>query len=274
MPAHVYPVPRRVRYGDLWQLGRHRLLCGDSADPVQVARLIAGEKAALTITSPPYNLGKSTMLAGSAYLRDSEYLGQSDRRSPAEYLDLLCAATSAALAVSETVILNLQLLAGNKIAFTEFLYRFRNHLADIAVWDKGHAAPAMAKNVMTNRFEFLLFFSARQRGTAATRTIHTADFRGTVANVYQGPPQRHNPYFSVHAATFPLHLPLWLMETFDSRRGTVFDPFLGTGTTLMDAEQTGRKCFGIEIDPMYCDIILDRFVSVTEKNALSRIDRR
>ena len=63
----------------------------------------------------------------------------------------------------------------------------------------------------------------------------------------------------VHAATFPLHLPLWLMQTFDSAAGAVFDPFLGTGTTLMACEQLGRTCYGMEIEPAYCDLVLQRW---------------
>jgi DNA modification methylase len=121
----------------------------------------------------------------------------------------------------------------------------------------------MGRNIFTSQFEFLLFFSSRKRGGSATRTIHTSDFRGTVSNVYRGVQQRHNAYYKLHAATFPMHLPIWLMETFDKEKGIVFDPFLGTGTTLIAAEQTGRTCFGLEIDPLYCNAILHRFEQET-----------
>ncbi|MCX6377863.1 MAG: site-specific DNA-methyltransferase [Armatimonadetes bacterium] len=172
-------------------------------------------------------------------------------------------ATRNALEVSETVIVNLQMLSGNKLAFLEYLYALRQSLADIAIWDKLNTTPAMGRNIFNSQFEFLLFFSSRKRGKNATRTIHTADFRGRVSNVYRGVPQRHNAYYKFHAATFPTHLPRWLMQTVDSKRGVVFDPFIGTGTTLMVAEEIERRCFGIEIDPLYCDIVLHRFEEAT-----------
>ena len=256
-------IPRRVRQGELWQLGRHRLLCGDSKDKEQVACLIQGARATLTITSPPYNLGKSAILAENRYLKESRYLNSSDKRTTSEYLALLETITRNALEVSETVIVNLQMLAGNKLAFLEYLYLLRHSLADIAIWDKQIFPPLIGRNILSNQYEFLLFFSSRKRGKNATRTIHTANFRGRVSNVYQGKPQRRNAYHRYHAATFPPHLPKWLMETFDSKQGVIFDPFVGTGTTIMVAEETGRRCFGMDIDPLYCDIVLHRFEDAT-----------
>ncbi len=266
-------IPRRVKTGELWQLGKHRILCGDSRDMEQVARLMQGERATLTITSPPYNLGKSALLAENRYLKESRYLNSTDKRTTFEYLALLETITRNALEVSETVIVNLQMLAGNKLAFLEYLYLLRHNLADIAIWDKQIFPPLIGKNILSNQYEFLLFFSSRKRGKNATRTIHTANFRGRVSNVYQGKPQRHNAYHKYHAATFPTHLPKWLMETFDSKRGIIFDPFMGTGTTLMVAEETGRRCFGMEIDPLYCDIIFHRFEAMAGQSA-SLIERR
>ncbi len=137
---------------------------------------------------------------------------------------------------------------------------FRHHLIDTAIWHKGAGLPAAARNVLNSRFEYLLLFSPQEN---PSRAVPTADFRGTVSNVYAGPPQRHNRYAHLHRTTFPLHLPLWLMETFDAAGGTVYDPFLGTGTTLLAAEDLGRFCLGMEIEPCYCDLILARWEKAT-----------
>ncbi len=258
----------RVKLGDVWQLGRHRLLCGDSSDANQVARLMQDERARLTITSPPYNLGHSASLAANVTLRGSRYV-HGDSRGREEYVALLTGVTLNALAVSDIVVVDVQMLAGNKVALLEWLYGCREQVIDVAIWDKGNAAPAMAKNVLNSRFEFLIFLTNRRSKGATPRTIFTADFRGTVSNVYARSGQKRNPYFHVHAATFPIHLPLWIMQTFDSdkRAGVVFDPFLGTGTTLLAAEQLGRVCYGMEIEPSYCDIVIQRWEQATGKRA-------
>ena len=225
------------------------------------------ERAKLTITSPPYNLGHSALLGGNRFLGGSKYVSEDQRTRP-EYVELLTSVIGNALTVSEVVIINMQMLSGNKVAVLEWLHRFREQLIDMAVWDKGHTAPAMAHNVMNSRFEFLIFLTMRTSKGKTSRTLFTADFRGTVDNVYQGRPQKRNPFFHRHAATFPLHLPMWLMSTFDCQHGTVLDPFIGTGTTLLAAQQLGRRCFGMEIEPTYCDIALEHWEQITRHQAV------
>lgn len=119
----------------------------------------------------------------------------------------------------------------------------------------------------TSRFEYLLFFTLQKRKGITSRAIPTADFRGTVDNIYQAPFQRHNPYPHLHGATFPLHLPLWLMQTFDATAGSGYDPFLGTGTTLIAAEELGRCSFGLEIEPAYCEVVLERWERLSGQRA-------
>lgn len=253
---------RVVRPGDLWQIGKQRLLCRDSTDTAQILFAMQGERVQLTITSPPYNLGHSASLNRMSY-GGSRYRSDTDARSLTDYLHLLIEATKNALLVSEVVIINVQLLSGNKIAVLEYLYYFRHQLIDIVVWDKGSAPPAMTRNVLNSQFEWLLFFTSHQSKGKTPRTIPTADFRGIVANVYKAPSQRGNRYYKVHAATFPLHLPLWLLPIFDAAAGNVLDPFCGTGTTLIATERLQRAAIGIEIDPLYCALTLERLEAET-----------
>ena len=97
---------------------------------------MAGERARLAITSPPYNLGHSASLATNVTLRGSRYV-HGDRRGREEYVALLTSVTSNALAVSDIVVVDVQMLAGNKVALLEWLHGFREQVVDIAVWDKG-----------------------------------------------------------------------------------------------------------------------------------------
>jgi len=140
---------RRVKRGDLWQLGSHRLLCGDCTDAGQVARLMDGERASLTITSPPYNIGKRSFPhTGKSQTLAQKYLYFPDKLPEQQYLHLLTAFTDNALEVSEVVIVNLQQLSGNKVAVTEYLYHFRKHLIDVAIWDKDSTRPVITRNVL------------------------------------------------------------------------------------------------------------------------------
>lgn len=248
----------QVEPGQLWALGDHRLICGDCTDPATVARVMGGERAALCFTSPPYNAGKTPTEEKLGLER--KYKDYTDDLSGNDYLSLLGGFTSCALGCCEYALVNLQMLSGNKRAFVDYLYSYRDHLADVAIWDKQHAQPAMAENVLNSRFEFLLFLNSK---TPATRAL-PGSFRGTVDNVYSGSPQRSNVVKSaVHSATMPLDLPVWALENFTGQGATVYEPFSGSGTTLIACEQLGRKCRAVEISPGYVAVALQRWADAT-----------
>jgi DNA modification methylase len=240
--------------GDLFEIGGHRLLCGDSTDSDAVAKLMNGEKADISFTSPPYNAGKSEALSGNTHTTDNKYNEYNDNQSKDNYLDLLIGFTNNALLFSEYLICNIQSLAGNKIALIEYLNEYKNQFIDVAIWDKGHGAPAMAENVMTSAWEYMFFISSKEN---ASRAIPKANFRGTIPNIYRGKPNRNNEFSHVHAATFPIDLPEWVLQ-FTKERNIVLDQFCGTGTTMVASHQLNRKCYGMELDPKYCQVIVDR----------------
>ncbi len=240
--------------GDLFEIGEHRLLCEDSTDSDAVARLMDGQKADIAFTSPPYNAGKSESLSGNTHTTDNKYNEYNDNQTHSDYLDLLIGFTNNALINAEYLICNIQSLAGNKVALIDYLYQYKNNFIDVAIWDKGHGAPAMAENVMTSAWEYMFFISSKEN---ATRAIPNAGFRGTVPNIYRGKPQRNNEFSNVHAATFPIDLPEWALQ-FTKQGDIILDQFIGTGTTMVASHQLKRKCFGMELDPKYCQVIVDR----------------
>ena len=240
--------------GDLFEIGEHRLLCGDSTDSDQVAKLMNGQKADLSFSSPPYNAGKSEALSGNTHTIDNKYNEYNDNQTKDNYLDLLIGFTNNALLNSNYLICNIQSLAGNKIALIEYLNEYKDNFIDVAIWDKGHGAPAMAENVMTSAWEYMFFISSKDK---ASRAIPNANFRGTIPNIYRGKPNRNNEFSSVHAATFPIDLPEWALQ-FTKEGNIILDQFCGTGTTMVASHQLKRKCYGMELDPKYCQVIVDR----------------
>jgi len=253
-----YEIPNEITtdivLGDLFEIGEHRLLCGDSTDSDQLSKLMNGQKANLSFTSPPYNAGKSEMLSGNTHTTDNKYNEYNDNQKQSDYLDLLVGFTNNALLFSDYLICNIQSLAGNKIALIEYLNQYKNNFIDVAIWDKGHGAPAMAENVLTSAWEYMFFISSKKN---ASRAIPNANFRGTVPNIYRGAPNRNNEFSNVHAATFPIDLPEWALQ-FTKEKNIVLDQFLGTGTTMIASHQLKRKCYGMELDPKYCQVIIDR----------------
>jgi DNA modification methylase len=253
-----YEAPSEIKtdivLGDLIEIGQHRLMCGDSTDSDAIAKLMDGKRAAMAFTSPPYNAGKSEALSGNTHSGDNKYNEYNDNQSKSQYLDLLIGFTNNAIANAEYLICNIQTLAGNKIALIEYLYQYKDNFIDVAIWDKGHGAPQMAANVMNSAWEYMFFISSKEK---ASRAIPGAKFKGNVPNIYRGKPQRNNEFSSVHAATFPIDLPEWGMQ-FTKVGDIVLDQFIGTGTTMVAAHQLNRKCFGMELDPKYCQVIVDR----------------
>ena len=252
--------------GDLYEIGEHRLLCGDSTNSDSVAKLMNGEKAILSFTSPPYNAGKSEMLSGNTHTTDNKYNEYNDNQKQSDYLDLLVGFTNNALLFSEYLICNIQSLAGNKIALIEYLNEYKNNFIDVAIWDKGHGAPAMAENVLTSAWEYMFFISSKEN---ASRAIPNANFRGTVPNIYRGAPNRNNEFSNVHAATFPIDLPEWALQ-FTKEGNIILDQFLGTGTTMVASHQLKRKCYGMELDAKYCDVIVNRMIKLDDTLKIKR----
>ena len=259
------PAKPITKSGELILLGDHRLLCGDSTIADDVARLMDGNKADLCFTSPPYALGENVSLSNNVAMKKKGNAYNDHEDTSGDWSKLMDAFFLVSKsAVANCWVINVQPLAGNKRNLIHFIDKNTKHLVDIATWDKTHSQPSMASGVLNSQFEWLIIFS---KTTDATRTVPLSSWRGTVANIYSGPPQRNNESSSVHAATMPIHLPCWVMSTLCDDAKSTYDPFLGTGTTLIAAEQLGRKCYGVEIDPAYCDVIVQRWENLTGEKA-------
>ena len=245
--------------------GRHRLLCGDSTNGGDVALLMDGQKASLGFTSPPYNAGDNS-LGGNKNRVDSKYIGVSDDKPAQEYLRLLVDFTTMALSFCQTVVVNLQSLAGNKTTVLDWIHHFRDHFVDRMVWFKGQGQPAMAVNVMNSRFEDVWIFSPEE---SPSRAIPTGQFHSTVSNVYEGRgASGENVASAIHAASMPVHLALHILGAMDGTGGIVYEPFCGTGTTIIAAEQLGRRCFAVELVPQYIETAVVRWQNFTGKAAV------
>lgn len=252
--------------GDIWILGNHRLMCGDSTNIDHVNKLMNGDKADMCFTSPPYALGKSVSLSGNKSMAKRGNAYDDHHDDPDSWIKLMREWYLASLsAVSDVWVINVQPLAGNKRNLIKFIEENSSKLIDIATWDKGHAAPIIAPGVMSSVFEWLIFISSKDQ---ASRSIPLSSWRGTIKNVYSEPGQKDNKFSEKHAATMPTHLPTWILRDVCDKSTSVYEPFTGTGTTIIVAEQLNKKCYGMEISRSYCDIAVKRWELFTGKKAI------
>jgi len=257
------PEEPKTKLGDIYILGNHRLMCGDSTSIDSVEKLMDGEIADFCFTSPPYNLGDAVGLRNGARKGlDSAY---NDYEDNGNWRDLMTGFIHCALATSKISCINVQMLAGNKIDLLHLFGEYSERTIDIAVWAKSNPPPAMAENVMTSAFEFMWFITNEEK---PKRSIKSSSFgRGTFSNVFtHSIASGHDA--SVHGAVFPLGVAEHFVSNCSKPKDLVIDYFGGTGTTLIVCEKTGRKSRLMELDPKYCDVIVKRWEDFTGKKAV------
>jgi DNA modification methylase len=241
----------KVKAGDLWRIGEHRLLCGDSTKREDVERVMGGEKAQIVLTDPPYSSGgfqESGKSSGSIGTRSSETIAR-DNLSTRGYR-LLMDDVLARFGVADALYLftDWRMWMETFDAAERGGWRVRNML----VWDKQQMGMGMP---WRNQHELILF----GKRTAAKM------MDGKRGNVLQAQ-RTGNPN---HPTEKPASL---LQEILANTDGEVCcDPFLGSGTTMVACENLKRKCRGIEISPDYCAVILERMATAFPQLKAERI---
>jgi DNA modification methylase len=277
--APVNPVSRT---GDVWQLGAHRVICGDASDPAVVAALMQGEQASLCFTSPPYGNQRDYTSGGIA---DWDGLMQ------AVFANL-------PMAESAQVLVNLGLIhRDNEVVpyWDGWLGRMRTkgwRRFAWYVWDQGPGMPGDWSGRLAPSFEFIFHFNRQSRRPnktvpcrhAGQESHLRADGSSTAMRskdgevggwAHKGQPTQDNkiPDSVIrvmrhkgkigqdidHPAVFPVALPQFVIESYTDVGEIVFEPFCGSGTTLLAAQRTGRVVRATEIAPEYVDVTVKRF---------------
>lgn len=250
-----YEIPDEIKtdivLGDLFEIGEHRLLCGDSTDSDQVARLMNGENAELLFTSPPYNAGSLDIKGQKG--TQKKYQSFDDNKTEDEYFEFIVSNINAFIPFVKEIFYNVGLVEGNKKALNKILFHFNDIFKDIIYWNKDTVAPHIQGGVINNKVEFIWCFGNGKR------KFENAQFKqGSYWNVIEGRNASGNEFANVHKATFPVYLPDNIISNFSNKKSIVVDCFMGSGTTMVAAHQLKRKCYGIEIDSKYCQVIIDR----------------
>ena len=280
------PVDPITKPGDLWILGEHRVLCGDSTKAEDVKRLMGGKKADLCFTSPPYGQQRDYTEEGKAKVAD---------------WDGLMRGVFANLPMTDSgqVLVNLGLIHrdGEWIPYWDSWIEWMREQGwrrfGWYVWDQGFGLPGDRNGRFAPSHEFVWHFNrvsiepekfidkkpenvkARHKGGSTMRGKDgkCVDFTSPESSAQPNKipdsvlriNRVHGGHGIDHPAIFPVELPAFAMQAWP---GVAYEPFCGSGTTLIAAEQLGRKCYGMEISPAYCDVIIKRWETLTGKKAI------
>lgn len=258
-----------TKLGDVWQLGGHRVLCGNARSEDDVGLLMAGELAHMLFTDPPYNVPIDGHVSGLGRTRHREFAEASGEMSPEEFTSFLKQTLGAAVASCRDGAIAYvcmdwrhlrELLAAGHAVFSE--------LKNLCVWNKSNAGMGA---FYRSQHELVLVW---KNGTAAhVNTFGLGDkgrYRTNVWN-YAGVNSfraERMEELAVHPTVKPVAMVADAIKDVTHRNDLVLDTFGGSGTTLIAAERTGRRARLIEIDPGYCDVIVRRWERLTGKAAL------
>ncbi len=263
-----------TRAGDVWCLGRHRLICGDARDQAVFGLLMGDERADLMFTDPPYNLPIDGHVTGLGRIRHREFAMGVGEMSVETFTSFLqqTLGHAAALARSGAIAFVCmdwrhmgELLKAGQAVFSE--------LKNLCVWNKTNGGMG---TFYRSKHELVFVFKV---GTAAhTNTFGLGDSGRYRSNVWDFAGVNtlragRSEDLARHPTVKPVALVAEAIKDCSKRGELVLDPFGGSGTTLIAAEKTGRLARLIEFDPAYCDTILRRFERVTGKQATSAASR-
>lgn len=257
------------KQGDLWLLGRHRLICGDARRSQDYALLLAGDRVDLIFTDPPYNVPIDGHVSGLGRVRHREFAMGVGEMSEAAFTSFLKETLGAAAATCRDGAIAFvcmdwrhmgELLAAGRQVFSE--------LKNLCVWNKtngGMGAFYRSKHELVFVFKVgtaphVNTFGLGEEGRYRTNVWDYAGISSLSATRAEEQ--------AMHPTVKPVALVADAIRDCSKRGGIVLDAFAGSGTTLIAAEKTGRTARLVEFDPLYCDTILRRFEHYTGKQAV------
>jgi len=244
--------------GDVWQLGQHRVACGDSTDAAIVAALMDGARPHLMVTDPPYGVEYDANWRNGAKRADGSKDGaralgkvkNDDRADWQEAWDLFEGDVAYVWHASMFIAEVLQSLQASN-------FQYRAQL----IWDKGQIAIGRGHYHWRHEPCWYVVRKGRKAHWTGSRKEHS---------VWDIPKPRASE--TGHSTQKPIECMARPMRNNSKRGDKVYDPFLGSGTSVIAAEQEGRICYGIELNPAYVDIIIARWEQKTGKKAERVID--
>jgi hypothetical protein len=260
--VEVLAGPAVSQPGDIWRIGSHRLICGDSTRSETYQALLGEQRAQLVFSDPPYNVPISGHVGGLGAVQHREFAMASGEMSPAEFTAFLRTVFGHLATYSVDGSIHFQcmdwrhlqeMLAAGNAAYSD--------LKNLCVWAKNNGGMG---SLYRSQHELVFVFKS---GTAPhINNVELGKHGRYRTNVwsYTGVNSfgEDRDDLSLHPTVKPVAMVADAIRDCSHRKGIVLDPFIGSGTTLIAAEKTGRRGYGIEIDPAYCDVTIRRLQAV------------
>jgi DNA modification methylase len=280
-PADVLPGllanPPFSKIGDLWTLGNHRVLCGSALDAAAFAALMGDERAATIFTDTPYNVPIDGHASGLGAIHHRPFPMASGEMTKTEFAAFLGQAFRNLAAFSVDGSLHYvcmdwrhleELLAAGREAYSE--------LKNLCVWVKNNGGMG---SLYRSQHELVFVFKHGRSGHR--NNVQLGQFGRNRSNVWRYPgansfarSSEEGNLLALHPTVKPVAMVADAILDCSARGEVVLDAFLGSGTTLIAAERTGRRCYGLELDPGYVDTIVRRWQKLSGGSALHGVSGR
>ena len=280
-PADAVPEvmagPAVSKIGDLWRLGRHCLLCGSTLDTAAFTALMADERASVVFTDPPYNVPIDGHAGGLGAIHHRPFPMASGEMDRSEFTAFLRQAFRNLAAFSIDGALHYicidwrhldELLVAGRDAYSE--------LKNLCVWVKDNAGMG---SLYRSQHELVFVFKHGRNGHR--NNVQLGQFGRNRSNVWHYPGANslsrsgaEGNLLALHPTVKPVAMVADAILDCSARGEVVLDGFLGSGTTVIAAERTGRRCYGIELDPAYVDTIVRRWQALTCGSARHAVSGR
>jgi DNA modification methylase len=256
-------IPAVTQHDDLWLIGKHRLLCADATDKASFSKLMGKERASMVFTDPPYNVRIDGHVCGSGKIKHREFQMASGEMSEAQFTAFLTSIFNHLVTYSCNGSIHFvcmdwrhigELLKAGQKTFTE--------LKNLCVWNKTNAGMG---SLYRSKHELVFVFKSGNRPHINNIELGKHGRYRTNIWDYQGintlHPSRRDE-LTLHPTVKPVAMVADAIQDCSKRNHIILDCFVGSGTTLLAAEKTGRRGYGMELDPQYVDTSLTRLQSI------------
>ena len=262
-PVDPVPVDAVSRTGDIWLCEKHRVGCGDLLDGVSLPALMAGERADMIITDPPYNTSNASHNGGNGRIRHREFRYAHGEMSSSEFIAFLADTEGALAAHAKRSALAFVFMdhhhAGEQIAAGETAFDRR---LNIAIWVKSNAGMG---SLYRSQHEMVFIYKVGD--LPHKNNIELGKHGRNRSNVWQAASVNafgsRQADLELHPTVKPIGMIADAIMDVTAPGDSVLDGFLGSGTGLLAAERVNRRAFGLEIDPAYVDLAITRWSDLT-----------